>query len=58
MQCMFEMVHLKHIPLQLGHLAGLLELFKDKMVRSCVQAVIPLDELVMQITTATNSTSH
>ena len=34
MQCMFEMVHLKHIPIQLGHLAGLLDLFKDKMVRT------------------------
>ena len=32
MQCMFEMVHLKHIPMQLGHLAGLLDLFKGKMV--------------------------
>ena len=32
MQCIFEMVHLKHIPIELGHLSGLLDLFKGKMV--------------------------
>lgn len=38
MQSMFEMVHLKHIPIQLGHLAGLLELFKSKMVSQFVNS--------------------
>ena len=33
---MFEMVHLKHIPIQLGHLAGLLDLFKGKMVGNII----------------------
>ena len=37
MQCMFEMVHLKHIPIQLGHLAGLLDLFKGKMVSNVIR---------------------
>lgn len=32
MQCVYEMVHLKHIPNNLGHLTGLLDLFKAKMV--------------------------
>ena len=32
MQCIYEMAHLKHIPTNLGHLAGLLDLFKAKVV--------------------------
>ncbi|XP_065886522.1 rab3 GTPase-activating protein catalytic subunit-like isoform X3 [Dysidea avara] len=31
MQCIYEMAHLKHIPTNLGHLAGLLDLFKAKV---------------------------
>jgi hypothetical protein len=40
---LFEMAHLRHTPKQFNHLKGLLDVFKDKLVCSCVVFVFAAD---------------